>query len=268
MAKRILSAESALVTRAQTSLADSVRTESRRDFLANLQHRWEKTLSLQSREILFDWEDQATLRAEMTFINETQSKLDEAATRIAPSLLRIVLTVKSNIIDPKAQRAYLAEHLSLDFRRISELCIVADSYALLDPEFRQSGEREIAKYGWSKALKLAYVREERERLEIWERACAGNPTASYRAVLEEIRHFRERKLIAPPAQQGEIDTRMGAAREMFTNLSEAADKLNTREDYQQALQSLESVRKELGGLKKILRDRMEILDIEALAALA
>ena len=81
----------------------------------------------------------------------------------------------------------MGDHLNLDFRRVSELCIVADSYRLLDSGQRRQGEREIATYGWSKALKLAHVRNPEDRRQVWESACGGGGSASYRAVLESIR---------------------------------------------------------------------------------
>src|SRR5262249_16353186 len=135
-----------------------------------------------------------------------------------PSILRIVLTVKENVPDPKAQRTFLGEHLQVDFRRVSELCIVADSYNLLDPQHRLLGAREIERYGWSIALKLSAVRDLHDRPDLWQRACAGRPRAAYRDVLEEIRRYRERKLIAAPeATEREVNTdslfdRIGNAR--------------------------------------------------------
>jgi hypothetical protein len=268
MAKRILSADSALMPTTQISLAPSVRTETHGGFLARLQERWSSALSLPGGGLLFDWEDKRALMGEIEFINGAQAAVDEAAVKLAPSMLRVVLTVKSNLPTPAEQRAFLAEHMRMDFRRISELCIVADSYGLLDADCRREGERELQKYGWSNALKLAYVRDPHDRRDIWERACGGKPTASYRAVLQEIRHFRERKLIAPPAPAEEIEERLGAVRKLFSTFNGAAKHLHSREEIREALQELERVQRELGQLKRALKDQFEAAEVEDLAASA
>ncbi len=268
MAKRILSADSALMPGAQPALASSVRTEQRGDFLKTLEKHWQDTLSSEERSPLFDWEDQRAMREEIDFVNSAQATLDEAAVKLAPSLLRIVLTVKANIASPADQRAFLAEHLKLDFRRISELCIVADSYGLLDEDYRRKGEREISKYGWSNALKLAYVRDPYDRRDIWERACNGRPAAGYRAVLEEMRRFRGRKLIGPPAGREELEARLGAARKLFSHFSGAANQLSSRDGLRQALTGLDELQKELNLLKRALRERFETVEVEELAASA
>lgn len=277
MAKRILSADAALVAHAQVSLGNagnagshgnsenSVRTE-KNTLLETVQAHWAQSQQLHSGALLFDWEDQRALFEEIAFVNRTQSRLDEVAVKIAPVLLRIVLTVKEHLPSPKEQRAFLLEHLELDFRRISELCIVADSYALLDPDNRQAGEREIVRYGWSKALKLAHVPNARERRDIWEAACNGKPVASYRAVLEEIRRFRERKLIGPPAPASQVQAHLGAARETFSRFSGLAARLNSRQEVQDALKELGAVRRELGRLNRVLQERLDTVEAEALAA--
>lgn len=268
MAKRILSADAALMPNAQASLSPSVRTEHKGDFMRSLSEKWSAAMQGGGASVLFDWEDQRGLRSEIEFVNGAQSTLDEAAVKLAPSLLRIVLTVKANLPTPAAQRAYLAEHLRLDFRRISELCIVADSYGLVDADYRKKGEHEISRYGWSNALKLAYVRDPYERGEIWERACGGRPNASYRAVLEEIRRFRERKLIAPPVPREELSNRLVSARQHFTRFASAADRLDSREELQNALGELERLQKELTRVKAALKDQTELVEMEALAASA
>ena len=265
MAKRILSADSALMPNAQASLSPSVRTEHKGDFMKSLAEKWSAAMAGETPSLLFDWEDQRGLRNEIEFINSAQATLDEAAVKLAPSLLRIVLTVKANLGDPAQQRAYLAEHLRLDFRRISELCIVADSYGLLDADYRKKGEHEIANYGWSNALKLAYVRDPYERREIWERACAGKPAASYRAVLEEIRRFRERKQIAAPVPREELSSRLVNARKLFTRFASAADRLDSREEVDKALGELEQLQKELTRVRNALKDQAEVVEIEEMA---
>jgi hypothetical protein len=218
---------------------------------------------------LFDWQDRTALLAEVDLVNRAQSVLDEAAVKIAPCLLRIVLTVKANLPDPKAQRNFLAEHVQLDFRRISELCIVAESYGLLDPRRRDAGAQEIERYGWSAALKLGYVRAPRDRQELWERACAGRPRAGYRDVLEQIQLFRERKLLAAPAaadlERKELVRRFNAAQEHVARLAALAPRLRSRLDYQNALELLETVQKELAPLKRALQDRIEAQEHAALA---
>jgi hypothetical protein len=218
---------------------------------------------------LFDWRDRSALMAEIDLVNRAQSVLDEAAVKIAPSLLRIVLTVKENLPDPKAQRAFLAEHLQLDFRRVSELCIVADSYALLDPRHRTLGAREIERYGWSIALKLAHVRDAHERADLWQRACAGRLRAAYRDVLEEIRRFRERKLIGPPASPlANLPERMGSVRAAFTHFDALTRRLRGPQDYHDAMATVEKLRRELGRIQRTLRDQMEAEEHRALAGSA
>lgn len=283
MAKRILSADGALVAHSQVPLANSaphgrtgppgfsVRTESRGaetrgGMMEAIQARWVEAQQIGSGAMLFDWDDRGALLREIAFVNKAQARLDEAAVKIAPTLLRIVLTVKQNLPGPKAQRNFLAEHLELDFRRISELCIVADSYHLLEPSKRQAGEREIAKYGWSKALKLAYVRGAEERRAIWERACQGRPVAPYRAILEEIGRFRERKLIGPPAELSAVHSRLGSAEQLFSAFAGLAHRLESREEVEDALRGLGKVRRELGKLQRALRDQLVTVEVDTMAA--
>lgn len=268
MVKRILSADSALMPSAQPALSPSVRTEQKGNPLTNLEERWSRTMAVEAEDVLFDWRDQRALKDEIDFINRAQHTLDEAAVRLAPSLLRVVLTVKANLATPAEQRAFLTDHLRLDFRRISELCIVADSYGLLDADYRRKGERELAKYGWSNALKLAYVRDPYERRDIWERACAGKPTASYRAVLEEIRRFRERKLIGPPVPREALNAHLANARKLFTRFASAADRLDSRASLQNAIAELEQLQKELGQVRRALKDQTAMAEMEELAASA
>lgn len=268
MAKRILSADSALMPGAQAALSTSVRTEHRGELMKVLEERWKHNLSGQAGSPLFDWEDQREMREEIEFVNRAQTTLDEAAVKLAPSLLRIVLTVKAHLPTPREQRAFLGEHLRLDFRRVSELCIVADSFGLLDAEYRKKGEREIEKYGWSNALKLAPVRDPYERRDIWERACNGKANASYREVLEEIRRFRERKLIAPLIGREDLEARLGAARRLFSQFNGAAAELSSRDGLRSALEGLEELQKELAQLKRAMKERYETVEIEELAASA
>jgi len=266
MAKRILSADSALVANTQISLGNSVRTEKRGDFFSDLEKRWRDSLAPGADNLLYDWEDQGEMLREIEFVNSVQAKMDEAAIRIAPTLLRIVLTVREHLPTPKEQRSYLAKHLELDFRRISELCIVADSYGLLLSDTPQQGEREITRYGWSKALKLAYVREPADRAMIWENACGGRPSASYRAVLEEIKRFRERKLISPPVPRAEVDQRLASIAEHYMELKGASVQLIQPEDYRLTMRQVDAMRRELGRLKRALQDQIESAETEAMAA--
>lgn len=215
---------------------------------------------------LFDWQDRAALMAEIDLVNRAQAVLDEAAAKIAPSVLRIVLTVKENVPDPRAQRAFLAEHLQMDFRRVSELCIVADSYRLLDPHQRAFGAREIERYGWSIALKLAHVRDAHDRADLWQRACAGRARAAYRDVLEEIRRYRERKLIAaPPAADDSLPERLGAVRETFSRFDELARHLRSPGDYEVAVETVEKLQRELTRIRRALQERMEATEHAAMA---
>lgn len=265
MARRILSADDLLVPRRQTSLDHSVRTEAPDWIARELHDRWSAP-ALPARQVLFDWQDQSALLAEIDLVNQAQKVLDEASVKIAPSVLRIVLTVKKHIPDGSEQRAFLAEHLELDFRRISELCIVAESYGLLALERRHEGMREILTYGWSKALKLAHVPEPQDRRHIWEQACGGRNTASYRAVLEEIRRFRERKLLQAPPHQEHLEARLGAAREHFSRFTHATSKLNSRADFETALKELGQVQRELNRIKRALREELDQVQWEELAA--
>jgi hypothetical protein len=280
MARRILSADAVLTPQSQVSLTTPAAfarpVETRPQLFHELQQRWSGAMTpangdahSESGAALFDWHDRTALLAEIDLINRAQGVLDEAAVKIAPCLLRIVLTVKANLSDPKAQRAFLADHLQLDFRRISELCIVAESYGLLDAQQRDAGAREIERYGWSNALKLAYVRGPRDRQELWERACAGRARAGYRDVLEQIQLFRERKLIAAPtpqeAQRKDLVRRLTDTQEHVSRLVAIAPRLRSRMDYEHALELLENVQRELGPLKRALQERMEAQDHATMA---
>ena len=266
MARRILSAESILVPQAQAVLPGSVRTESRSNLFQALQERWLRILA--GRGLFFDWEDRRELMAEIQFVNRAQATLDEAAVKIAPLLLRIILTVQRNLPEAKAQRTFLAEHLQLDFRRISELCIVADSYGLLETSRRREGEREISRYGWSNALKLAYVRDPADRRDIWERARGRNPAASYRAILEEIRRFWERKMLAPPTSRREFENRMDHLGQALSAFRASAKRVETTEDCKALLKDVTGLRRELGRIKEALQDQIDAATVEELAATA
>lgn len=275
MARRILPADTALMPSAQTPLkssgppvpaAHSVRTEFRGRLLPGLEERWNHALALAPGEVIFDWEDRTALMKEIAFVNQVKEKLDEAVLKIAPAMLRIVLTVKAHVPEPKAQRAFLAEHMEWELRRISELCIVADSYGLLEPGRHKDGRGEIERYGWSNALKLAYVRDPTERAELWERARRGRPKASYRSVLEEIKRFRERKMIGPPQPLEDIGQRLLATKTEFDALESLGANLNAPEDFQEALRHVSKAQQELGRLKRTLKERLEAAEIEALAA--
>src|SRR5690349_7062441 len=110
MARRILSADSALMPQPQLSLKVApppvTITAPSTQVMQELTQRWNG-----SATGLFDWGDRSALMAEIDLVNRAQGVLDEAATKIAPSVLRIVLTVKEHLPDPKAQRAFLGEHL-------------------------------------------------------------------------------------------------------------------------------------------------------------
>ncbi|HUJ73261.1 MAG TPA: hypothetical protein VL359_00325, partial [bacterium] len=221
MPRRILSADAALVPHQQVSLTMPV-PEARSPLLQELQARWQK-----GPPAPLEWRDRGGLLAEIDLVNRAQQVLDEAAIKIAPVLLRIVLAVKEHLPLPAAQRAFLAEHLHLDFRRLSELCIVAESYALLDAQRREEGAREIERYGWSIALKLAYVRDPHDRADLWRRASAGRPKAAYRDVLEQIHLYRQRKLIgATPGEPSEADLRQ-AVTEAHLRMGELAQQTYT-----------------------------------------
>ena len=294
MARRILPADSALMPSAQAPLqsprqsaqqstrqsprnlpvqplpaaSTSVRTEfhgGRGGLLPGLDERWNQALALAPGEVLFDWEDRSALMSEIAFVNQAREKLDEAVLKIAPAMLRIVLTVKAHVPAPKAQRAFLAEHMEWDLRRISELCIVADSYGLLEPGQRREGQGEIERYGWSNALKLAYVRDPAERADLWERARRGKPKASYRAILEEIKRFRERKMIGPPPPQEDLGQRLLATKTEFAALESLGPNLTAPEEYQEALRHVSKAQQELSRLKRTLKERLEAAETEALA---
>ena len=298
MGRRILSADAALLPNTQQSLhalRSSLPEESKGGLAhgagngatatgpgnaavpavhAALQARWLERPRGLSPQALFDWDDRRALLDEIAFVNRAQSMLDEASVKIAPSVLKIVLTVKQHLPDPSAQRAFLADHLTLDFRRISELCIVADSYCLLDPARRAEGEQEIVRYGWSKALKLAHVPDPHERRDTWRRACAGADAASYRAVLEEIRRLRERKPVGPAAEpsapQGsvhDVAVVFSSTRDAFTLLERALDNIRpaSRESCALALREVSHLKRELDHLRSTLQHRVEALPLEAMA---
>ncbi len=268
MARRILSADSVLVPQPQASLRDSVRTEGRAHILQLLNQKWMGLPALTPGQLLFDWAESGALQEEIAFVNHAQAFMDEAAVKIAPSVLRIVLTVKHHLPEPQAQRAYLGEKLALDFRRISELSIVAESYGLLDPAQREQGAREIEHYGWSKALKLAYVRDPEARRDIWGRACGLGHSASYRAVLEEIRRFRERRLIAPPMAEDRVEGLIADAVDRIDTFKRRAAHLQSRDDVLEALHELRRVQRELGQVKRALQDKLLAAEVEGLAAQA
>jgi len=289
MARRILSADAALVPHSQATLRGGTRPEQSPShapghasgngsalapaLFGAIQARWlERSLGALPPD-LFDWEDRAALTEEIAFVNRAQSLLDEASLKIAPSVLRIVLTVKANLPAAAEQRRFLAENLALDFRRLSELCIVADSYGLLDLTARAEGELEIQRYGWSKALKLAHVRDPVERREIWRRACAqangaGSETASYRTVLEEIRRFRERKQIGPPPSQAvqrfDLAPALRSARLAFAHLDRALRNDQSRETCADALDQVNRLRRDLDSLKRALQERLDLAPMEAM----
>ena len=286
MARRILSADSVLTPAAQPSLRNepgpsgsstaalsvkdalqtSVRTENPSGGLVSgLESRWHLFRPSEGK-VLFDWEDRTELYTEIEFVNQVRERMDEAAVKIAPSMLRIVLTVKANVEGGKAQRAFLAEHVDWDFRRISELCIAAESYGLLDAERRTRGEQELRRYGWSNALKLAYVPDPLERGDIWDRARGGKEKASYRAVLEEIRRFRERKLVGPPSPLEEVGAHIASVRGHFDSLDTLSANLSTPDHCRLALKELSRTQRELSGLRRVLKERMDAVETEALAA--
>ena len=266
MARRILSAEAALMPIAQASLNGSAPSRANTGLMGWLQERWSGLINLRAGSVLFDWEDRTALMDEIAFVNEARERLDEASAMVAPSMLRIVLTVQANIPDAKGQRAFLADHVDWDVRRISELCIVADHYGLLVPDRRLTGQEELRRYGWSNALKLAYIPDPAERAEIWDRARNGKTQATYRSVLEEIRRFRERKQIAPPAREDEVATRLTAVREHFAGLNGLPSDFSSPEGCREALRQVSKAHQELGRLKRALKDRMEASETESLAA--
>ena len=265
MARRILPADAALTPQTQSSLEQPRRPEVTDGMLARLEARWRE---LHKHTEPFDWDDREALMAEIDFVNSAQAVLDEAAVKIAPSVLRIALTVQRNIPDQKAQRAFLEEHLNLDFRRVSELCIVARSYMLLDPDpaRREAGAAEIDRYGWSKALKLAHVPDPADRAQIWDNARGDAPSASYRAVLEELRRFRERKLVNAPDDPDRFETRVESTRRLLGQLTQRLAHLDSRDDYAGALDELQRTQRELNRLKKALQEQLSDADVEALAA--
>ena len=250
---------------AQATLQPSVRTETRGAFLQNLNLHWAETQNLRASDVLFDWEDRTSMMDEIDFINQVREKMDETAVKIAPSMLRVVLTVKANLSDPREQRAFLAQHVDWDFRRISELCIVAESYRLLEPESRTHGEGEIRRYGWSNALKLGYVRDPADREDIWNRAKNGSDKASYRTVLEEIRRYRDRKLISPPAPEAELDSQLSSVRHSFNALDALSGRLDSPESLGEAMKQVGAMQKDLSQLKRVIKDRLQSLDTERLA---
>ncbi|MDH4224915.1 MAG: hypothetical protein OEW12_04655 [Deltaproteobacteria bacterium] len=259
MARRILSADSLLAPQTQTSLDDSVRTEPQ-GMMQLIQSRWASPVPANPSELLFDWENREALLEEISFVNQASAFVDEAAVKIAPSVLRIVLTVKSNLPDPVEQRSFLAEKMDLDFRRISELCIVADSFQLLDKDRRLAGAREIERYGWSKSLKLSAIPDPREREDIWQRACDGRATASYRDVLEEIRRYRERKLLPASTQtppEPDVASKLADALGAFNHLNRVASQLDSAQTCQEALKDLDRLQKDLAQVKKAIQNRMK-----------
>ena len=266
MARRILSADSVLQPQSQNSLTSLTTTEVRSGFMQELQTRWQEMREMGLDQVLYDWQDQRSLMREIQWVNQAREKLDEAFLKVAPAMLRIVMTVKQNLDDPAEQRAFLNQHLDWDLRRVSELCIAADSYGLLEPGHRKGGEEEIRLYGWSNALKLAYIRDAGQRREIWENARAGKPRASYRALLEEMRRFRERKLVGPPAPARVIGEQLFAARQGFDQLDALATSLGRAEAVADALTKVGTVQKNLNQLRKALKERLKSIEVEDMAA--
>ncbi|MDH4120136.1 MAG: hypothetical protein OEV94_00305 [Deltaproteobacteria bacterium] len=263
MARKIQSADNLLMPQAQRSLeSTSVRTEVPRSVMQMISQRWSSPLPASPSQLLFDWNNREALEDEIRFVNTAQAYLEEGAVKIAPSVLRIVLTVKANLADPADQRAFLADQLEMDFRRASELCILAESYALLDPHHRMDGMREIETYGWSKALKLSAVRDPRERADIWKRAKGRDDSASYRAVLEELRRFRERKLLPPappePAKEG-VQSLWNKTRGSLDVLNVAVTHLESKKECKSALDNLSRLQQELNQIKKAIQEKMKEL---------
>ena len=266
MARRILPAQNALNPLSQSSLQNPMAVGAAAPENANsgvfgqLEVRWNTTLQ-QKGSPLFDWKDTTLLLQEVEFVNNVQEKMDEAAVRLAPSMLRIVSTIKANLSSPKAQRAWLAQHLNWDFRRISELCIVASSYGLLNPQTRQQGAVEMQRYGWSNALKLAYIRSPEERSEIWRRACAGRPRASYRDVLTQMEALRTTPLQSLPQTTSEfdpddLDLRLSNIRTNMASLGALADHITEPQNTRIALQRVDALQQELQALKKNLKNHL------------
>ncbi|MBI4082825.1 MAG: hypothetical protein HY423_09460 [Candidatus Lambdaproteobacteria bacterium] len=266
MARRILSADSVLVSQPQAALQDAGRADARQQVLLALQQRWSALPAVEPDRLLFDWENRRALEDEVAFVNRAEAVLDEAAVKLAPSVLRIVLTVRQHLSDPRDARAWLEEKLALDFRRVSELCIVAESYGLLDAGRREPGVREIERYGWSKALKLAHVRDPAERHAIWERAAETAGGASYRAVVAEIGRFRERKLIAAPDAPPRLDHIVHDAQARFAAFTRTAAHLRTRDQVQVAIEELSDLQRDLTRLRRALRERLQDDEVADLAA--
>ena len=108
MARRILSADAALVPHAQEPLNVSVRTESPTSRLTAIQARWIETPAGPGEAGLFDWERRDELMAEIAFVNRAQEFLDEAAVKIAPPPVPVVANVEAKAIaTPEEIRAAL-----------------------------------------------------------------------------------------------------------------------------------------------------------------
>ncbi len=222
-----------------------------------LEMRW-NTLLQQNNTPLFNWKNPDALMREVTFVNSVQEKMDEVVARIAPSMLRIVNTVRANLPSQKSQREWISKHLNWDFRRISELCIVASSYNLLNPHTRQQGAAEMQRYGWSSALKLAYIRTPAERGEIWRAACAGRPRASYRDVLNQINSLRNKPSLPQSASltSDDIDMRLNNIRTNMAGLGALTEQITDPQNTKAALQRVSTLQRELQHLKKALQGHL------------
>ena len=254
MARRILSAQSALRPSEQHSLEDGGINS-----LALPSQDWNAALQLRPDQVLFNWDNNNDLMREVAFVNHAREKLDEAAVKIAPAMLRIVLTVKENVADAKSQRAWLAKHVDWDFRRISELCIVAESYGLLDSQRRLAGVAELQLYGWSNALKLAYVRNSEDRQRIWQIACNSAPRASYRRVLKVLQEYRSPQQLETPVSSPPTVNHLHESIAALRASWEALQKLQHIQHPEQArlaLQHVKLLEKKLPQLKRTLTQRL------------
>ncbi len=251
MARRILPAQSALRPPEQNSLAGG-----RPDSASSLQI-WNKNLQLSPKEILFNWEESSELMDEVSYVNQGREKIDQAVIVLAPSMLRIVLTVKANLPNPKDQRDWLAKHVDWDFRRISELCIVAESYQLLNPQNRLTGEAELRRYGWSNALKLAYVRNPEARQQIWESACGDTPRASYRQVLKALHQYRSPLHLEAPVPDQNLHEGIAVLRASWEALQNLQHSPYQAPQTRLALEQVKSLEKKLPSLKRTLMERLK-----------
>ena len=85
-------------------------------------------------------------------------------------------------------------------------------------------------------------------------------------LMEEIKRFRERKLVSLPSPLEEVGAQIASARGHFDSLGTLSADLSTPDNCRLALKELARTQRELSVLRRALKERMDAAETEALAA--